>query len=595
MSELLSDGRLKLKPLRREGLLPEAELPDAQSVVSEGRRLGALISPVRSAFHCHYDVASESEYKRRCIEQGRTMFHAQIGFRDVEKTKRACAEIYEKLDRRGLRVDRYGITFDRNMGYLAASRKGRPKGTGIVLDSLDEWHALTASAPVAAHFGDFMIGLPAAVENTTAALQAGAATIGNLAHFYNYRLLYEDDELERAVATVQAIAMVAAQPHVVTVSSNVDDGFGSLFVDIACTLGLVLVEKHLVENLIGAAHVTVFGNTFGNPYNRLVFQRALSKITDNMGPMVYGATTLYGPDESANQAALSHYLGFDIAAQALSPSGHAVTAIPITEYERIPDIDEIIEAQAIANRLSEFTENVLPLIDGDGLNEAADKLIVGGETFKKNLFQTLEEAGVDTNNPVEILLCIRRLGARELEQRFGPGTFDASLINSRQPLLVSENMKALQEVGKRALQALSRQQQIVIQKRKLTAAIATSDVHEYGKIVLEQTLRDLDVEVCDAGTSTDPSTVVQVACDTDADFIALSTYNGIALTYLQALRDEMRRSGLDIPVFVGGRMNQIPEGSNTSLPVDVTSKVSALGMTVCSDVGEMLNQLSRDS
>jgi methylmalonyl-CoA mutase cobalamin-binding domain/chain len=192
-------------------------------------------------------------------------------------------------------------------------------------------------------------------------------------------------------------------------------------------------------------------------------------------------------------------------------------------------------------------------------------------------------------------LCIRRLGARELEQRFGPGTFDASLINSRQPLLVSENMKALQEVGKRALQALSRQQQIVIQKRKLTAAIATSDVHEYGKIVLEQTLRDLDVEVCDAGTSTDPSTVVQVACDTDADFIALSTYNGIALTYLQALRDEMRRSGLDIPVFVGGRMNQIPEGSNTSLPVDVTSKVSALGMTVCSDVGEMLNQLSRDS
>ena len=93
--------------------------------------------------------------------------------------------------------------------------------------------------------------------------------------------------------------------------------------------------------------------------------------------------------------------------------------------------------QAIANRLSEFTENVLPLIDGDGLNEAADKLIVGGETFKKNLFQTLEEAGVDTNNAVEILLCIRRLGARELEQRFGPGTFDASQINSRQPLLVS--------------------------------------------------------------------------------------------------------------------------------------------------------------
>ena len=312
-----------LKPLRRSTLLPEPELPCAEEIMAEGRKLGRQITPARSAFQQHYDVTSEAQYKRRCVAEGKIMFHAQIGFRDADKTRRACAEVYEALDRLGYRVDRYGMTFDRNMGYLPDARKDMPKGTGLIMESIDDWQAVTSSAPVALHYGDFMIGMPASVENTAAALEVGATTLGNLAHFYNYRLLYQDDEVARASATIKAIAMMAAQPHEVAVSSNVDDGFGSLFVDIACTLGLVMVEQHLVEKLIGASLVTVFGNTFGNPFNRVVFQRALSKITPNMGPMVYGATTLYTANETANRASLSHYLGFDIAAQALAPSGHA--------------------------------------------------------------------------------------------------------------------------------------------------------------------------------------------------------------------------------------------------------------------------------
>ena len=287
------------RPLQRSLLFPEPELPPAQEVIAEGLKLGRQISPVRSTFHKHYDVTCEAEYKRRRVAEGKTMFHAQIGFRDPDKTRRACAEVYEALDRIGYRVDRFGMTFDRNMGYSPEARKDMPKGTGLIFDSIDDWHAVTSSAPVASHYGD-------------------------------------------------------------------------------------------------------------------------------LGPMVYGATTLYTANETANRGALSHYLSFDIAAQTLAPSGHAVTAVPITEYERIPDTDEIIEVQIIANRLAELAENSIPLIDDAAIDAAADKLIEGGRHFKNKLFHDLCDAGIDTDNALELLLVIRRLGARELETRFGPASWTKS-------------------------------------------------------------------------------------------------------------------------------------------------------------------------
>ena len=38
----------------------------------------------------------------------------------------------------------------------------------------------------------------------------------------------------------------------------------------------------------------------------------------------------------------------------------------------------------------------------------------------------------------------------------------------------------------------------------------------------------------------------------------------------------------------GGRLNQIPPGSNTSLPVEVTDELSALGAVVCREVEDAL-------
>ncbi len=576
----------------RKQLIPEPELPDVGELIAEGRRLGKAVSLGRSAFQDHYGVASEAEYKRRCAAEGRIMLHAHIGYRDPERTRRALAQVYEALDKRGYRLDRTGICFDRSMGYPPAMRRDMPKGMSLILDTPEEWQAMTRSSPAAPHFGDHMIGMHASVENAMAALEAGATTMGNISHYFSHRVLYYDDEVGMAASTVKALALVAAQPVEVLIHSNQDDGFGPLFADLACCLGVVLIEKHIVGDLLGAIHAPIFGNMFVNPLNRMAYQRVLRRITDTPCAMVYGNTSSYGPDHTANRAVLATYLTFDIAAQRLGPTGHAVTPVPITEYERIPEPEEIIEAQVFGNRLIERTDDILPLIDLEAVDAIADRLIEGGRRFKDNAFRRFTEVGIDTENPLELLLAVRRAGARRLEAWFGPGEPEASALRGRRPVLGAENLVALAASGSACAAAVAPEQRAAIRARGLVACVATSDIHEFGKIMVEHALRDLDVDVVDGGVSADPDDVVLAARDGGADFIALCTNNGIALTYLTALREEMTRLGLDIPVFVGGRLNQLPEGSNTGMPVDVSGELADAGARVCGDVGAMLDQLA---
>jgi hypothetical protein len=47
-----------------------------------------------------------------------------------------------------------------------------------------------------------------------------------------------------------------------------------------------------------------------------------------------------------------------------------------------------------------------------------------------------------------------------------------------------------------------------------------------------------------------------------------------------------------VPVFVGGKLNHIPDGSNTSLPVDISKELAAAGAIVCSGVEIMLERMS---
>ena len=136
--------------------------------------------------------------------------------------------------------------------------------------------------------------------------------------------------------------------------------------------------------------------------------------------------------------------------------------------------------------------------------------------------------------------------------------------------------------------SLGAEDQALVRAAGLRACVTCTDVHEYGKILVETALEALGVAVEDGGVSSEPEDVARVARERRSDFIAISTYNGVALGFLKSLRAEMAALGLAVPVFVGGKLNQVPEDSPDSLPVDVHEELAALGATVCVRVEEML-------
>ncbi|OQY84794.1 MAG: hypothetical protein B6D41_15105, partial [Chloroflexi bacterium UTCFX4] len=320
-----------MKQFERAQIFPEKNLPDANELIAEGKKLAHSVRVKANPFLETHNVACESEYKRAMMARGAVMFHSQIGYRQFSKSQRAYAEIYARLQDANYRIDRYGICLDWNMGYPSRERAARPRGTGMILERAQDFRALTHSAPVAPHFGDFMMGMPAAVENVSAALEAGSTSIGNLGQFFTYRLPQWHDELAQASATVTALALCAAQPVEILIHSNLDDGFAPLFNDLTSVFGIVLLEKYIVENLLGGQAVHCYGHTFENPLTRLAFQRALARVSDTPGSMVYGNTTIYLEGEAENYANLASYLLVDILAQKILPTGHAINPIPVTE------------------------------------------------------------------------------------------------------------------------------------------------------------------------------------------------------------------------------------------------------------------------
>ena len=576
----------------RNKVLPEARLPDVAPLIERGRSRAKASTVGSCAFLEAHEVSSEAVYKRNRAESGELMLHAQIGYRDFGKSRQAWREIYDRAAADGVRLDRYGICLDWSMGYRASERARKPKGTGLILPVEESWAELTAQAPVAPHFGDFVLGMPAAVENTQAALRAGATTIGNLGQYFTFRLPGEESDLETTAATVEALALLAAQESEILVHSNLDDGFAALFCDLASAFGAVLIERHIVEGLLGCRIGHCYGHSFSDPLSRLAFQRALARVPGAPGTMIYGNTVAYRGAGAENYAALARYLSVDALGQVLAPTGHALNPVPVTEAQRIPDCDEVAAALAFAGRLIERIGDFVPLVSTDEADRLATRIVAGGEKFRDQVFAGLTRAGIDIMNPVELLLALRRIGAKRLEEIFGPGEPDETEPRRRRAIVKATTISELEARAEEVVLGMGDEERRIVEAAELTVCSGSSDVHEYGKILADSICRRLGAKVVDVGIHAEPDAFASAVAEGAADLIVVSTYNGIALNYLLALKRCLAGQSASVPIIIGGRLNQVPEASNTSLPQDVTEDIKAAGGIPCADMESFAAQLA---
>ncbi|UCC77941.1 MAG: hypothetical protein JSW37_06130 [Anaerolineales bacterium] len=564
------------------------KLPPWEEIAAEAREKAAQIEIGRTLFFKKHGVGSEAEYKRQAKEQGIIMTHAHIGLDTWEETKTALLHIEDEMSKRGLSVDRFGLCLDRVMAYPPEMRDSVPRETGPQLRSLDDWMEVGQVVPIQPHAGDFMIGFPASMINTECALRAGITTIGNLSQYFAHGAPAWKDEVWTAVETAKAVSVMGRLSDKGTlVHSYLDDGFGSLFNDYADIAGWAYLERYIVEELLGARLAHCFGGVTSDPLMRVAWVMVMREIHGEgcLGSMWYGDTISFSEDFDRNLGLNAEYLLWDIVAQLVCPTGHAVLPLPVTEAVRIPTAQEIVQAHVFGRRIEEAARRMAPHLDLTQPVAIKETLIASGKGVFERALAGLERHGIDIQNPLEMLFVLKKLGPQRFEQEYGAGVPDRDWPRGRKPVQLTDMFARTLQMSQEIVPGLRKGHR----KAEARVVLASTDVHEHALFVIQRGLEAMGFSPVLAGAEMNPVDIVRVAQAQSAIALVVATYNGLALEIGKALRQELDRLALRIPVFMGGKLNQALDGE--ALPVDVSQDLAALGLVPCPTIPELLHCL----
>jgi methylmalonyl-CoA mutase cobalamin-binding subunit len=175
---------------------------------------------------------------------------------------------------------------------------------------------------------------------------------------------------------------------------------------------------------------------------------------------------------------------------------------------------------------------------------------------------------------VQLLYVLKRLGPAQFEATFGLGEWDPT-AGRRKPLVPTDIFdQSLQTIAQYTPQFSSGKMRGLLGKRRLL--LASTDVHAHAIFVLEKLLRQAGAEVVNLGAEQNPIDVAKAAQAHDVEAILISTHNGMALEYAQRLQAELDQRRLELPLLMGGVLNQ--KVSHQPLPVDVTAELRQLGV-----------------
>lgn len=560
-------------------------LPSWSEVVDDARQQAADLDVGQTLFMKTYGVESEAEYKRLAKRQGRIMTHAHIGLDTWKDTKSALLNIYEETSKLGFQVDRFGLCLDRGMAYPPELRDKIPVETGPRLRSVQEWMEIGQVVPIQPHAGDFMIGFPASMTNTINALQAGITTIGNLSQYFAHGTPEWTDEALTAIETAKALALMGSLRSKGTlVHSYLEDGYGALFTDYATVAGWAFLEKYLVEDLCGAQIAHCFGGLTTNPLHRAAWVLLLNEIHDDdcLGSMFYGDTISTTENESANLAASAEQLIWDMALQLLCPTGHAVHPVPLSEAIRIPTAEEITQVHIFARHLQGAAQRLAPGINLEPAQEIKGRLFSLGQGVFERALKGLSESGVDIANPLELLFVLKKVGALRFERLYGAGQENPAYLGGRRPVALTDMYARTYARSRSVIDNLGD----LGKQHTGKLLLASTDVHVHGLIIVERALSCMGFCPILAGAELSPARIARQALENNVAGIIVASYNGNALEIAKAVRDELGRVGLRVPVFMGGRLNQADPGSK--LPKNVENEIGELGVRACVSISDCL-------
>ncbi len=574
--------------------LVPADLPDGREVVAAAKERAKSIPLGKARYVEEHGASSDREYKERCRDDGTITTYINLGYKTWDETREAIDQIVDAGKRRHFRLDRVSLIPDRRMGLPPDLREQALAETGIMMYSEKDWVGAARDTTTMQVWNDHGVGSPAAMVNVEALLRAGIGYIGSLAQFqYGYPLW--DDDVAQMTGCVEAVATIAAKKaDGVVLESYVEDGFCATFHDLATFLGWNIFQRYIAETLIGAAHSQSFGSTFADPVRKQAHGLAMDAINTSRVPpsFTHGDTNTFGIEEDfdRNAVIVATDVMYTIARELKHPTGGAVHATPVSEATRIPTVEELIESLVIAGEAEQRARACPDIVNWEPIYAMRDRIVAGGRKVFANILKGLAEIGVDTEDPLQLMIATRRLGAPAIEELFHAGEPDPNYPRGFAPVEPTDTLVRLMSAKDEVLGSL-RGQGDLPDLRGIRIVAASSDVHEYGLFVLVEALTACGASVTSLGTSVNSPEIAKVSVETAADAVAVSTYNGMALSLGRQIRDTLADQGIQPLIFLGGRLN---EDIGEDEGVDVRPMLRDEGINPCDSVGEMTELLRRE-
>jgi methylmalonyl-CoA mutase cobalamin-binding subunit len=572
-------------------LIPK-DLPDGREVVAEGKALGETVEMGLSLYCEEKGVTSERGWREIAREKGIPCTCMNVGLSTWDDTRTALENIYEDAKSRGVRPpDRFNLLAERRMGLPKDMRRDAPQETGPCLWTEQDWWELTHTVPIQPEAADNMIGGPGSLDNALDALRVGVTTIGVVSQ-YTWRWPYWDDETAQICNVIKAGGVLASKKSKgVVFDSYLEDGYPGVFHDYASYVGWAMLERYVVEELIGAAYASSWGGLTQNPIIKSAVTLALEAVNPDRVPISFlqGDTIGNTADFDANMAVLVNDMMYVKMTDMRYKLGCAPLAVPVTETERIPNWREVAQVQAVSRKCDEYVAMLDPYVAWDKIEALRDSLAQGGRTFFRNALSIMEQMGVDIKDPARVLVIMKRLGAETCEELFGAGERDDAYIRGRRPVLETDLVRQTMEKRKVLLDQLSAKGEVAGCKGR-KVLVASTDVHEFAKFLLTSTFDAAGSKVIDCGINRDPEDIVKVALETAADAIVITTHNGVARSFGTKLTAEMRNARLDAAVFMGGVLNEDIEGSD--IPVDVRGDLHGMGIATPGSIDQLVDAVA---
>lgn len=582
MDQALKEYIVSLKP---EGF------PDGNALVKEGMEMAKDIPWNKSRFLKEYGYESHLEYRKKNLAEGKQTYQLLMGLSTLDEELEGIKKIHEFAKRTGFEVRSMQSIPSSLVGLAPEYWEGAPKPTSYMMEKEEDWTAHTDAAPVDICWQDWHLASPNNLNQTKYALKAGTSRLGCFSTFtWDYPGYH--DEKQRFSDMMRTMGILAAKKDEgMDCITYPEDGLPGYFMDIVSYVGYEMVEHYIIEDLCGARMSFSYGGLLSEILPRMSFALAMEKLYGTPEhPFVtyYNGSTneQWDHDLEANYGLGASEMLIQAVINLKYNMPVVINPVSITEAQRVPTLNELFNIVKCGIGAERKAKEWLSIIDFSKFEDLRDLLIEQGTIFYNNVMEGFKEAGVNVEDPLEMVMVLRHFDPAKFERVFHPSMERYGYFVPYVPTVLGrETVEKEKEI---VAELKEKGYENAVKGKKIICASA--DGHSYGLQLIDTVWREMNADVVNAGTNMEAAFVLDLADEEDADVIIVSVHCGQSLDYAKLVSEISQKRNKKYNVVMGGMLNAMLPGYTE--PVDVADLINEIGVFATNDFEKQINYIA---